>query len=66
MLCLAQGGGMGMRRSLVVCTGTGIREIRELAHNATEALRLIRALMKLRRPAVRIETNAEIPYLSSN
>jgi len=54
MLCLAQGRGMGMRRLLVVCLGTGIREIRELAPNATEALRLILG-QKLRLPGVRVE-----------
>jgi hypothetical protein len=39
----------------IVLTGTGIREAREWAPSASEALRLIRDHMKMRRPAVRIE-----------
>jgi hypothetical protein len=40
---------------LIVLSGTGIRDTRELAPSATMALRLVRNHMKLRRPAVRIE-----------
>jgi len=40
---------------LIVLTGTGIREAREWAPSASEALRLVRDHMKMRRPAVRIE-----------
>jgi hypothetical protein len=40
---------------LIVLTGTGIRDTREWAPSATEALRLVREHMKLRRPAVRVE-----------
>ncbi len=41
----------------ILCSlsGTGIRDTREWAPSATEALRLVRARMKLRRPGVRIE-----------
>jgi hypothetical protein len=44
-----------MRKSFVVLSGTGIRDMREWAPSATEALRLVRAQMQLRRPGVRIE-----------
>jgi hypothetical protein len=44
-----------MRRSFVVLCGTGIRDTREWVPSATDALRLVRAHMKLRRPSVRIE-----------
>ena len=44
-----------MRRSFVVLCGTGIRDTREWVPSATDALRLVRAHMKLRRPGVRIE-----------
>jgi hypothetical protein len=44
-----------MRKSFVVLSGTGIRDTREWVPSATEALRLVRAHMKLRRPGVRIE-----------
>jgi hypothetical protein len=40
---------------LIVLTGTGIRDTRELAPSATMALRRVRDHMKLRRPAARIE-----------
>ena len=40
---------------LIVLSGTGIRDTRELAPSATMALRLVRDHMKLRRPAVRVE-----------
>jgi hypothetical protein len=41
--------------TLLRSDGTGIRDARELAPSAAEALRLVQALMKLRRPGVRIE-----------
>ena len=44
-----------MRKSFVVSSGAGIRDTREWVPSATEALRLVRAHMRLRRPAVRIE-----------
>jgi hypothetical protein len=44
-----------MVKSLYVLTGTGIKDTREWAPSANEALRMARTLMKLRRPAVRIE-----------
>jgi hypothetical protein len=44
-----------MRKSFVVLSGTGVRDTREWVPSATEALRLVRAHMKLRRPSVRIE-----------
>jgi hypothetical protein len=44
-----------MRKTFVVLSGTGIRDMREWAPSATEALRLARAYMQLRRPGVRIE-----------
>jgi hypothetical protein len=44
-----------MRKSFIVLCGTGIRDTREWVPSATEALRLVRAHMKLRRPCVRIE-----------
>jgi hypothetical protein len=40
---------------LIVLTGTGIRDAREWAPSASEAIRLVRHQMKLRRPAVRVE-----------
>jgi hypothetical protein len=45
----------GAWMALIVLTGTGIRDLRELAPSANEALRLVRAHMKTRRPAVRVE-----------
>ena len=53
-----------MRKSFVVSSGAGIRDTREWVPSATEALRLVRAHMRLRRPVVRIEDEREIPYLS--
>jgi hypothetical protein len=47
--------GAWMRKSFVVLSGTGIRDTREWVPSATEALRLVRPHMKLRRPGVRIE-----------
>ena len=47
--------GPWMRKAFVVLSGTGIRDMREWVPSATEALRLVRAHMKLRRPGVRIE-----------
>lgn len=44
-----------MHKSFVVLSGTGIRDTREWVPSATEALRLVRTYMKLRRPNVRIE-----------
>jgi hypothetical protein len=45
-----------MRQAFVVITGTGIqKDTRELAPSATEAVRLVLAHMKRRRPGVRIE-----------
>jgi hypothetical protein len=44
-----------MRKPLIVLSGTGIRNFREWAPPATEALRLVRDHMKLRRPGVRVE-----------
>jgi hypothetical protein len=44
-----------MRNGLYVLSGTGIRDTREWAGSATEALRLLRLHMKLRRPAARVE-----------
>jgi len=44
-----------MRRGFVVLTGTGIRDTREWVPSATEALRLVKIHVKLRRPSTRIE-----------
>jgi hypothetical protein len=44
-----------MGKAFVALSGTGIRDIREWVPSATEALRLVRTHMKLRRPGVRIE-----------
>ena len=44
-----------MHKSFVVLTGTGFRDTREWVPSASEALRLVRTYMKLRRPNVRIE-----------
>jgi hypothetical protein len=44
-----------MGKAFVVLSGTGIRDMREWVPSATEALRLLRAHMVLRRPGVRIE-----------
>jgi hypothetical protein len=42
-------------KELLVLTGTGIRNTREVAPSATQALHLVRNHMKPRQPAVRIE-----------
>jgi hypothetical protein len=47
--------GHGLPKGYIVLCGTGIRDTREWAPSATEALRLVRVHMKLRRPAVRVE-----------
>jgi hypothetical protein len=44
-----------MRKSFTVLSGTGVREFREGASSANDALDLVRSLMKRRRPGVRIE-----------
>jgi hypothetical protein len=44
-----------MSKSFVIITGTGVRNFRERASSATEALRLLLDHMKLRRPGVRVE-----------
>jgi hypothetical protein len=44
-----------MGKSFLVLSGTGIRNIREWAPSAAEALRVVRDLMKLRRPGVIVE-----------
>jgi hypothetical protein len=44
-----------MRKALFVLSGTNLKTFRELTPSATEALRLVRAHMKLRRPGVRVE-----------
>jgi len=44
-----------MPKGFIVLTGTGIKDTREWVPSATEALRLVRTHMKLRRPGVRIE-----------
>jgi hypothetical protein len=42
-------------KGLIVVSGTGIKDTREWVPSATIALQLARTLMKLRRPAVRVE-----------
>jgi hypothetical protein len=44
-----------MGKALIVLTGTGIKDVREFAPSATEALRLLREHMKVRRPGARVE-----------
>jgi hypothetical protein len=44
-----------MRKGFTIVSGTGIRDHREWAPSAREALRLVRDHMKLRRPGVRVE-----------
>jgi hypothetical protein len=46
--------GAWLRKSFVFLSGTGIRDTREWVQSATDALRLVRSHMKLRRPGVRI------------
>jgi hypothetical protein len=49
-------GSRGMDAQIfVVLSGTGIRDTREWVPSATDALRLVRSHMKLRRPGVRIQ-----------
>jgi hypothetical protein len=50
-----------MPKSFFVLSGTGIKDSREWAPSATAALRLVRTLMKLRRPSVRIEDDRGNP-----
>jgi hypothetical protein len=50
-----------MPRGFIVLTGTSIKEMREWAPSATEALRLIREHVRLRRPGVRVEDERGIP-----
>jgi hypothetical protein len=47
--------GLWMRKSFIVLSGTGVKEFRKWAPSANYALDLVRSLMKLRRPGVRIE-----------
>jgi hypothetical protein len=44
-----------MGRGFIVLSGTSLKTFQEWAPSATEALRLVRACVKLRRPGVRIE-----------
>jgi len=44
-----------MPNGFIVLTGTGIKDTREWVPSATDALRLIREHMKVRRPGVRVE-----------
>jgi hypothetical protein len=46
---------------LIVLSGSSLRTFREWKPSATEAPRLARALMKLRRPGVKIEDERENP-----
>ena len=50
-----------MRKAFVVLTGKGTADMRERVSSATEALRLVLAHMKLRRPGVRIEDEDGCP-----
>jgi hypothetical protein len=52
---------LAMRKPLIVLSGTGVRTFQERAPSATEALRLVREHMRLRRPGVRIEDEHENP-----
>jgi hypothetical protein len=51
----AKHGRAGAVKGFIVLTGTGIKDTREWVPSATAALQLVRAHMKMRRPAVRIE-----------
>jgi hypothetical protein len=51
----AGGISLAMRKPLIVLSGTGVRTFQERAPSATEALRLVREHMRLRRLGVRIE-----------
>ena len=44
-----------MGKALIVLSGSSLRNFREWTPSATEALRLVRSHMKLRRPGVRIQ-----------
>ena len=44
-----------MSKSFVVLSGTEFRSVRQWAPSANDALNLVRILMKMRRPRVRIE-----------
>jgi hypothetical protein len=44
-----------MRKKFIISSGTGIADRRETANSATEALELVRHLMRLRRANVTIE-----------
>jgi len=50
-----------MGKRIVVLSETGIADNCEWANSATEAIELVRHLMKLRRPAVRIEVERGNP-----
>jgi hypothetical protein len=52
---------LAMRKPLIVLSGTGVRTFQQRAPSATEALRLVREHMRLRRPGVRIEDEQENP-----
>ena len=47
--------GARVPKGFIVLSGTGIKDTREWVPSATEALRLVKIHMKLRRPGVRIE-----------
>jgi hypothetical protein len=53
--------GRGAMRAFVVLSGTAIAVKREWTPSASEALRLVREYMKLRRPNVRIEDETANP-----
>jgi hypothetical protein len=44
-----------MATPLIVLSGTSVKNFRDWTPSATEALRLVRELMKLRRPGVTVE-----------
>ena len=44
-----------MPKPLIVLSGTSVKNFRDWNASATEALRLVRELMKLRRPGVTVE-----------
>jgi hypothetical protein len=63
-ICLTAGRdetGASMPKPLIVCSGTSLRTFREWTASATEALRLVRAHVKLRRPGVRVEDERGSP-----
>jgi hypothetical protein len=51
----SRAGGRGVVKALYVVSRTGIKDNREWAPSAVEALRLVLDHMKLRRPGVRVE-----------